>query len=339
MTHSQLIDAKNHHSRISIVTKRWSQLMTGIVLLIISYSGIASERFKIGLAVWSGYPESVKGFKEGLAEQGLIEGQNVTFIQGEKSTNEQLQKNVALSFKNAKVDLVYSLTTAGTNIVKSVMPETTPIVFSIVTYPADSGLIESFEYSGNNLTGTSNYVPIYQYFNLLKLILPRIKTIAIFHRKNEPNSKIQSANMLRVLKREGIIGLDREPENIAQVTRMGEELIGKVDAFMTTTDTLMQSGGEKALIKLSLKNKIPILSSNKTGIIQGSTFGPVADFHTLGKMAGKKAALILMQGASPSRIRSEIQQPPLFLVNRHSTEMLGISISRKAQKLITWIGE
>jgi len=28
------------------------------------------------------------------------------------------------------------------------MPHFTPIVFSIVTYPADSELIESFEYSG-----------------------------------------------------------------------------------------------------------------------------------------------------------------------------------------------
>ena len=31
---------------------------------------------------------------------------------------------------------------------KKIMPHFTPIVFSIVTYPADSELIESFEYSG-----------------------------------------------------------------------------------------------------------------------------------------------------------------------------------------------
>ena len=59
------------------------------------------------------------------------------------------------------MDLVYSLTTPGTAIVKEVLPSDTPIVFSIVTYPADAGLIESFEYSGNNLVGTSNYVPEY----------------------------------------------------------------------------------------------------------------------------------------------------------------------------------
>ncbi len=52
----------------------------------------------------------------------------------------------------------------------------------------------------------------------------------------------------------------------------------KADVFMTTTDTLMQGGGEEELIKISLDKKIPILSSNKKGIGQGSTFGPVADF-------------------------------------------------------------
>ena len=83
------------------------------------------------------------------------------------------------------------------------MPNFTPIVFSIVTYPDDSGLIESFEYSGNNLVGTSNYVELTNYTKLLKTILPNTKTLAIFHRKKEPNSKIQAANMIRLLKWEG----------------------------------------------------------------------------------------------------------------------------------------
>jgi len=83
------------------------------------------------------------------------------------------------------------------------VPHFTPAVFPIVTYPADSGLIESFEYSGNNLVGTSNYVELTNYIKLLKTILPNTKTLAIFHRKKEPNSKIQAANMIRLLKWEG----------------------------------------------------------------------------------------------------------------------------------------
>ncbi|MEE8059630.1 MAG: ABC transporter substrate-binding protein [Pseudomonadales bacterium] len=307
-----------------------------VILLFLSFNVFASK-FTIGIAVWSGYPESVRGFKDGLASKGLNEGEHIDFIEGATGADKKLQRRVAERFKKASVDLVYTLTTPGTSIVKEVMPETTPIVFSIVTYPADSGLIESFEYSGNNLVGTSNYVPMRHYLKLLKLILPWVKSVAIFHRKGEPNSKIQAANMLRLLKHNGIKGINREPENIAQVKSMATALIGHVDVFMTTTDTLMQSGGEHELIKISLKNNVPILSSNKAGILKGSSFGPVADFYTLGKMAGVKAAEILKNGVEPTRIESDLQDPPLLLVNRSTIKKLGIILSDPARKVITWV--
>ncbi|PCJ47761.1 MAG: hypothetical protein COA99_00375 [Moraxellaceae bacterium] len=315
-------------------------LLSRIILLAVMlcwHTHSSAIEYTIGIAAWSGYPSSVEGFKDGLASKGLREGEQIQFLIGDIGANTVLQQKVAAFFKAKKVDLVYSLTTPGTSIIKHVMPETTPIVFSIVTYPADSGLIESFEYSANNLVGTSNYVPIRHYLDLLDLVLPATKSVAIFHRKGEPNSKIQAANMLRLLKRAGITGIDKEPEDIAQVKAMATALIGKVDVFMTTTDTLMQSGGEQVLIDISQKHGIPILSSNKAGIEAGASFGPVADFYTLGKMAGIKAAKILLNNLRPEKIESEFQDPPQFLMNKDSVERLGISLSEEARSTISWV--
>ena len=292
----------------------------------VSYS--QSERiYKIGISVWTGYPSSVKGFKEALETGGLVECKNVEYLYGKSGADREKQQQIIRDFKEAKVDLVYSLTTPGTTIAKEIMPETTPIVFSIVTYPADSGLIDSFEYSGNNLVGTSNYVALGEYVRLLKSVLPETKTIAIFHRKKEPNSKIQAANLIRLLKKQGIETIDREPESIEELRQMALGLVGNVDVFVTTTDTLLQGGGEKALIEVSKKEKIPILSSNKNGIENGSTLGPVADFYTLGRMSGEMAIKILKDNISPAELESKIQDPPVTLVNRKSMEGLGIIIS------------
>ncbi len=299
--------------------------------------GQTGKVYKVGISVWTGYPTSVKGFKESMTAGGLIEEKNVKYLYGKSALNREKQHEIAQSFKAAKVDLVYSLTTSGTTIIKEIMPQTTPIVFSIVTYPADSGLIESFEYSGNNLVGTSNYVELTNYVKLLKTILPHTKTLAIFHRKKEPNSKIQAANMIRLLKREGIRTIDLEPDSIEQVRQMALELVGKVDVFMTTTDTLMQGGGEQALIQISLDSKIPILSSNKIGIENGSTFGPVADFYVLGKMSGEMAVKILKENISPARLQSKIQDFPLTLINRRSATILGIQIPEDKLKNFQYI--
>jgi len=291
-----------------------------------SLYGQTGKVYKVGISVWTGYPTSVKGFKETMAAGRFIEGKNVEYLYGKSGLDPEKQQEIAQSFKAAQVDLVYSLTTPGTTIIQEIMPRTTPIVFSIVTYPADSGLIESFEYSGNNLVGTSSYVVLANYVKLVKTILPDTKTVAIFHRKKEPNSKIQAANMIRLLKREGIRTIDLEPESIKQVRQMALEVAGKVDVFMTTTDTLMQGGGERALIEISLDKKIPILSSNKIGIENGSTFGPVADFYVLGKMPGEIAVKILKENIDPARLQSKIQDPPLTLINRRSVNILGIKV-------------
>ncbi len=282
--------------------------------------------YKIGISQWTGYPNSVKGFKDSMTRSGLIEGKNVIYIDKKSGLNPEKQHEIAQSFKDTGVDLVYSLTTPGTLIMKQIMHENTPIVFSVVTYPADAGLIESFDYSGNNLVGTSNYVELTNYIKLLNTVLPQARSIAIFRKNKEPNSKIQAANIIRLAKRESIYVIDVPVESADEVRDTAIKLTGQVDVFMTTTDTLMQSGGEQALIDVSLDKKVPILSSNKIGIEKGSTFGVVADFYVLGKMSGEMAARILKENLRPEQLKSKIQEPPLTLINRKSAELLGINI-------------
>ncbi len=292
--------------------------------------------YTIGLSVWTGYPENVSGFKDSMAAEGFIEGENVTYLYGKSGNDKTKQKQIAQDFKD-QADLVYSLTTPGTSIIKDVLPDDLPIVFSIVTYPADAGLIESFEYSGNNLVGTSNYVALSEYINLLTAVLPEVKRVAIFHRKGEPNSKIQTANIIRLLNKAGIEYLDLEPQTVDEMRQLAITHSDDVDVFMTTTDTLCQEGGEAAILPISLKKKIPILSSNKAGVEQGSTFGPVSDFYTLGTMSGKMAAKILKEGVDPSDLKSQLMDPPLTLINRSSVEKIGLSIPENKLNNIKYV--
>lgn len=303
--------------RIINCFRRHILFSTLILSFLLSMSTAQSASMQtIEISVWTGYPDNVRGFKDALASAGFIEGETIQFLMAKSGSDTDKQRKLMEEFRTAKVDLVYSLTTLGTVIAKDVLPNETPIVFSIVTYPADSGLIESFEFSGNNLVGTSNYVPFRHYVNLLKMMLPEAKKIAIFHRKGEPNSKIQAANLIRLFKKNGVESIDVEVKDIPDVQKKAHEISSDVDVFVTTTDTLMQSGGEEALIEISLDQKIPILSSNKSGIQQGSTFGPVVDFYTLGSMSGKMAASILQEGIAPSHIQSRLQEPPITWLTR-----------------------
>lgn len=312
-----------------------SRSMATLAILLVSFSLYAETSYKIALATWTGYPENVQGFKDGLVESG-INLDNVSFISGQPSSDSQIQEQNILSMSAREVDLVYSLTTPGTIIVKRTFPDTTPIVFSIVTYPADSGLIDSFEYSGNNLVGTSNYISLQHYVHLIDALVPKTQTAAIFHRIGEPNSKIQASNLIRLLKRKNIVVHDIEVANLKQLNEQASLIAPNVDLFITTTDTLLQNGGEEALIAIADQANIPILSSNKKGIQKGATFGPVADFYQLGKQSGFLAAEILLNGKEPRHLQTSLQQQPTFLINRKSVERLGIDTDKLASFRFQW---
>lgn len=297
------------------------------LLLMASTASYATPEYRIGLATWTGYPENIQGFKDGLVDKGM-ELDKVAFIQGARSSDQAVQEQSAQQMLAKNVDLVYSLTTPGTLIIKKYFPEHTPIVFSIVTYPADSGLIESFEYSGNNLVGTSNYISLQHYIQLIDTMMPNATNVAIFHRKGEPNSKIQASNLIRLLKRRKITVNDIEANNLSDLQHKASSIANQVDLFITTTDTLLQNGGEEVLIDVASKTGIPILSSNKKGIEKGATFGPVADFYSLGRQSGHLAAEILMNGTEPRHLQSSLQKNPVFLINRTSIEQLNINTEK-----------
>jgi len=163
---------------------------------------------------------------------------------------------------------------------------------------------------------------------LLKSVFPHAKNVVIFHRLGEPNSKIQAINLKRLMKKTGADVKLVSAKSLDDLNNKAKLIIKDLhpEVLVTTTDTLMQSGGEEVLIKLAKKNKIAILSSNKKGIELGATLGPVADFKILGAMSGLMAGRVLKQGTLPTHMASKTQEPPLILVNRTALKNLKLSM-------------
>lgn len=268
-----------------------------------------------------------------MREAGFIEGQNVFFHQSSAKGNQAEQENIANHFLDADYDLIYSLTTPGTIALKKRI-KNVPIVFSIVTYPADAGIIESFDYSGNNLVGTSNFVPIQHYINLTKAFFSTTKKVAVIHRKGEPNSNIQAMNLKRQLAKLNIETVDLQPSTIQEVSVLLEQAISNIDLIITTTDTLIQNGGEEVIIELANQHRLPVLSSNKLGIQKGATLGPVVDFYALGKASGELAVEILKNKAKPSALSSSYIKKPSILINRKNFMALGLTLPTDSSDII-----
>ncbi|MCP3923223.1 MAG: ABC transporter substrate-binding protein [Desulfobacterales bacterium] len=321
-----------------MITQNGFYIRFGIYLLLIILFQILfmscsqqkeEKKISIGISHWVSNPEfgnNLQGFKEGLAEKGYIEGKNIEFVIRNPKADKEKQHEIINEFIELKVDLIYSLTTPGTLIAKS-LTNKIPIVFSIVTYPVEAGVIESLTRSNNNLVGTRNYIQPSRQFLLFRKISPDVKTIAIVHRKGEPNSTIQYNEFKKLLNANDIDVIDIAGTDKADIHNQLELNKEKIDAVYSTNDTLIQSGGEEVVIAFCNKNNKISFSGNKDGVLKGALAGNVADFYTIGKMSGTKAGLIL-NGAMPSSLLTESPVEDYIIINTKTSEKIDLKISQ-----------
>ncbi len=285
------------------------------------------KNITIGIANWDvnpDYEQNIEGFKTGLAEKGYIEGKNVNYIVKNANSSYDEQFKILESFNQENVDLIYTLTTRGTLIAKNMIRDI-PIVFSVVTYPVESKVIESESSSGNNLVGTRNYVPAYKQYFAFEQIYPDTKTMAFVHRKGEPNSEIQYIEFNNTLAMRGINVLEISAVDIADIAVQLESNVGVIDSVYGSCDTLIQNGGAEPIIDFSMKYKKPTFSCLKDPVVNGMLIGYIAEFHSIGRLAGEKASQIL-NGAEPRWIATEAPLGPYLIINEKTADALGLEI-------------
>ena len=305
-------------------------LLVGIVFISVKMSTQTKTEEKIltiGVARWnseSNYGDNLDGFKDGLAEQGFVEGKNVKFITKNPESDLETERQIIESFVEAKVDLIFSQTTPGTLVAKKVT-QTIPIVFSIVTNPVESGVIEALESSGNNLVGTRNFIQVQRQYNQFERVYPSTKTLAFVHRKDEPNSVSQYNQMKGLLAPKGIEVVDIAAVDLNDMRTQLEDSIENVDSLFLACDTLINVDGEKVCIEISKKHKKPNFACLKGSVVKGALLGNIADFYIIGKISGRQAALIL-GGAKPSSLLTESPGEDYLVVNTKTAAEIGITI-------------
>ena len=110
--------------------------------------------------------------------------------------------------------------------------EDIPILVSAVTDPAGSGLIESNDAPGRNLSGTSDLTPVAQQIKLLKEVVPDAKNFAVLYCSNESNSEIQVRLAKEAAEEYGLEVVEASVSSSNEIQQMVSSLAsGSSDSF------------------------------------------------------------------------------------------------------------
>lgn len=263
-----------------------------------------------------------EGSKEGLAEAGYTEGENLTIEYQNAQNSQDNLKSMSERLVNANPDLLLGIATPAA---VSLANETTdtPIVVTAVTDLVGAKLADSNEEPGRNITGTSDMVPIEQQINLLLSIVPDAKTIGIMYNAGEANSKIQADLAEEALKAAGVDVKVLTANTTNDVQQVTTSLAKDVDGIYIPTDNTFASAA--AIVgEVAKETKTPIVAGSVEQVDDGALATYGIDYKSLGIQTGKLAAKILDGDAEPATTPVETAENLELVVNEEMAAALGI---------------
>ncbi|WP_321388770.1 ABC transporter substrate-binding protein [uncultured Enterococcus sp.] len=263
-----------------------------------------------------------EGFKEGLAENGYKEGENVTFEYSNAQNDQSQLKTMSEKLVKEKPELLLGI---GTPAAQSLLNETTeiPMVVTAVTDLVGAKLVKSDEEPGGNVTGTTDMVSIEKQIELLLSIVPDAKTIGIMYNAGEANSKIQADLAEEALKKAGVGVKVLTANSTNDVQQVTTSLAKDVDGIYIPTDNTFASASA-VIGDVAKEQKIPIVPASIDQVKEGGLATIGIDYRSLGKQTGVMAAKILKGDAEPATMSVESADELELYVNEDMAAALGI---------------
>ena len=265
----------------------------------------------------------IDGFRQGLRDQGLVEGRHfvIEFALPESAAQ---TPDAATALVRRGVDLIVA---SGT---PSVLPArdaagALPVVFVATLDPVATGLVASLAKPGGNLTGMTSVSGdvIAKRLQMIREMLPDVKTIAILVRAGSPTAPQyvqESRGAARSLGLALQIETEHKPEDLE-----GIFVAAQRSRALVVADDAEFTAQRERIAELAVKHRLATISGLREMVEAGGLMAYGASFRDLYRRAANHVHRIL-QGASPAEL--PVEQPTRFelVLNLRTAKALGIEV-------------
>ncbi len=266
-----------------------------------------------------------KGFVDGLAAEGFVEGENLTLSQQNAQSDQSNLQNIAQQFVSNKVDLICAIATPAAQTVASATADI-PIVATAVTDYVEAKLADDNDAPGHNVTGTSDMNPVEDQVDLILAIAPEAKVIGTIYCSSEVNSELQVGLMRQYAESKGLQVEEATVSTVNDIQQAAQSLVNKnVDAIYVPTDNVVASAMPN-LVGVTDEYKLPVICGEAAPVANGGLATIGIDYYKLGQQTAVMAAKILRGEATPAEMPIETQKEMTYTVNQEVAERLGITV-------------
>lgn len=287
----------------------------------------SAKKIKIGviqLVEHSALDANYKGFVDGLAEAGYVDGKNIS-IDYHNAQGEQVNcVTIAEKLVNDRDDLIFAIATPAAQAVANIT-KNIPIVISSVTDPESAKLVLKNTAPGTNVTGTSDLTPCEAQMDLLRKLVPNAEKVGMLYCSSEQNSHFQIALAKAACDKLGLKYVDGTVSNSNEIQQVVTSLCGKVDAIYSPTDNMI-AAGMATVAQVANEKGIPTICGEEGMVAAGglATYG--INYYELGKQTAAMAVEILRDGKKPADMPIQYLQKCDLSINEATAKALGITI-------------
>lgn len=267
-----------------------------------------------------------EGFLEGLAEEGLVEGENLTVEYKNAAADMGTAGQISDSFVSSDVDLLCGIATpSAQSCFNAAMDKEIPVIYTAVTDPLAAELADEEGNPVGEITGTSDKLPIQQQLEMIRTMLPEAETIGILYTTSEANSE-SAIKEYEALAEEYDFAIETAGITAtADIPLAAQGLLEKVDCITNLTDNTVVSS-LPAILEMANEAKIPVFGSEIEQVKIGCLAAQGLDYVELGRQTGKMAARVLKGEKKASELPYETIEEASLYINEKTAENLGIEI-------------
>ncbi|WP_025728849.1 ABC transporter substrate-binding protein [Atopobacter phocae] len=246
----------NRNERMNDMLKQYIQLMTkmfvivgGLILIILAGHYVSNQKrstettgYRIGIAKFMDHASlnaAVEGFEQALSDNGLVDGDTIQIDYKSSEGDQANLQSIGQQFKGRQ-DLIFAIATPAAQAM-AMNEKETPILFTAVTDPVSSQLIQDEKHPEANITGTKDAIPVERSVNTLLQVKPTLKTIGFIYNGGEQNSIQQLNELLSVAKQKGIQVKAMSVSSTNDVQQATINLARQVDGMYLPTDNTITS--------------------------------------------------------------------------------------------------
>jgi len=267
----------------------------------------------------------LESFRQGLRDQGYVEGQNVAVEVRFPATTADPLADIATGLVRLKPDVIFAVASSGIDAVRNATTSIPIVALDLETDPLASGIVASLARPGGNITGIFLDFPELggKWLELVKEMSPRISRVAVLWDPATGRVPLKGAEAaapslrlkVQVLQARGPGDFEGAFQGAVRA-RAGAMVVLSSPVFNTY---------RRQLVDLAARHRLPVIMPFPFFADDGGLIAYGTDLVELYRQGGAMVGRIL-KGASPKSMPVERPNRFLLVVNMKTANALGITI-------------